>query len=148
MTHAAKVENQGKAKVGRPTKATPKLIDAILADLANGMSREQACACNDVSIGTFREWEKRPEFPDLRAKAQGLRIKALLALQEAAAQAGEQWRWKHYTWSLEKIYRRQYGDSAELVIYEQNNYELSEEKVREIEARVERLSLDPNNSNG
>ena len=124
---------------GRLTKATPERIEAILADIANGLTKEQACACNGVSATSFREWERRAEFPDLRAKAQGLRIKALLAKQEAAAQAGDQWRWKHYTWSLEKIYRNQYGDSAALVLYEQNNYQLSEERAREIDARVQRL---------
>jgi uncharacterized protein YfiM (DUF2279 family) len=135
-------------KRGRLTKATPERLEAILADIANGLTKEQACACNGVSATSFREWERRAEFPDLRAKAQGLRIKALLAKQEAAAQAGDQWSWKHYTWSLEKIYRSQYGDSAALVLYEQNNYQLSEERAREIDARVERLLEDRERDDG
>jgi hypothetical protein len=135
-------------KRGRPTKATHERIEAIMADIANGLTKEQACACNGVSLSAFNGWEKLPEFGDLRAKAQGLRIKALLAKQEAAAQAGEQWCWKHYTWSLEKIYRNQYGDSAALVLYEQNNYQLSEERAREIDARVQRLLEDRDRDDG
>ena len=80
-------------------------------------------------------------------RLEAARIKALLAKQEAAAQAGDQWRWKHYTWSLEKIYRNQYADSAALVLYEQNNYQLSEEKARAIEARVQRLEFEDSGTN-
>jgi hypothetical protein len=66
-----------KKKRGRPTKATPKLVEAILTDIATGLTREQACAFNGVSITAFREWEKRPEFPDLRARSEAARIKFL-----------------------------------------------------------------------
>ena len=125
---------------GRLTKATPERIEAILADIANGLTKEQACACNGVSATSFREWERRAEFPDLRARAQGLRIKALLAKLEAAAEAGSS-AWKSYAWELEKIYRSQFGDLA-VTIFEQNNYQLSEEKARAIDARVRRLEFE------
>ena len=124
----------------RLTKATPERIEAILADIANGLTKEQACACNGVSATSFRKWEQSAEFPDLRARAQGLRIKALLAKLEAAAEAGNS-AWKSYAWELEKIYRNQFGDLA-LTIFEQNNYQLSDEKARAIEVRVKRLELE------
>lgn len=129
-----------KGKRNRLTKATPERIEAILADIANGLTKEQACACNGVSATSFRKWEQRAEFPDLRARAQGLRIKALLAKLEAAAEAGKS-AWKSYAWELKKIYRNQFGDQA-LTIFEQNNYQLSDEKARAIEARVQRLELE------
>lgn len=130
---------------GKPrlTKTTPERIEAILADIANGLTKEQACACNGVSATSFRKWEERPEFPDLRARAQGLRIKALLAKLEAAAESGNS-AWKSYAWELEKIYRQQFGDTC-VTIFEQNNYQLSEEKARAIDARVRRLQLDDSN---
>ena len=141
---AKSVSSEAMASKGkrRLTKATSERIEAILDDIANGLTKEQACTCNGVSATSFREWERRAEFPDLRAKAQGLRIKALLAKQEAAAQAGEQWLWKHYTWSLEKIYRSQYGDSSALVFYEQYNYQISEERSRELSERARQLLQD------
>ena len=129
----------------RLTKATPERIEAILADIANGLTKEQACACNGVSATSFRKWEERPEFPDLRARAQGLRIKALLAKLEAAAESGNS-AWKSYAWELEKIYRHQFGDTS-VTIFEQNNYQLSEERARAIEARVQRLELEDSSSN-
>jgi hypothetical protein len=52
--------------------------------------------------------------------------------------------WKSYAWELEKIYRQQFGDTA-VTIFEQNNYQLSEEKARAIEARVQRLELEDSN---
>ena len=82
-------------------------IEAILADIANGLTKEQACACNGVSATSFRKWEERPEFPDLRARAQGLRVKALLAKPEAAAEAGGS-AWKSYAWELEKFIANNY----------------------------------------
>jgi hypothetical protein len=132
-------------KRGRPTKATPERIEAILADIANGLTKEQACACNGVSATSFRKWEERPEFPDLRARAQGLRIKARLAKLEAAAESGNS-AWKSYAWELEKIYRHQFGDTS-VTICEQNNYQLSEERARAIEVRVQRLELEDSSSN-
>jgi hypothetical protein len=129
-----------KGKRNRLTKATPERIEAILADIANGLTKEQACACNGVSATSFRKWEQREEFPDLRARAQGLRIKVLLAKLEAAAEAGNS-AWKSYAWELEKICRNQFGDLA-LTIFEQNNYQLTNEKSREIDALVRRLELE------
>ena len=32
-----------------------------------------------MSLRQFQEWEKKPEFPVLRAKAEAVRLKALLA---------------------------------------------------------------------
>jgi hypothetical protein len=126
---------------GKPrlTKTTPERIEAILADIANGLTKEQACACNGVSATSFRKWEERPEFPDLRARAQGLRIKALLAKLEAAAESGNS-TWKSWAWEVEKLYRTQFGD--EIMFAQQNNFYLDEQKSRELSDKARRLLED------
>ena len=40
------------------------------------------------------------------------------------------------------------GDSASFVVYEQNNYQLSEERAREIDERVQRLLEDRERDDG
>jgi hypothetical protein len=53
--------------------------------------------------------------------------------------------WRCWAWELEKVYRRQYGEDKNVMVYaEQNNYTISEEKAREIDARVERLRAELN----
>jgi transposase len=122
-----------KRKRGRPTKATPKLIEAILADIATGLTREQACACNGVSVSALREWEKR--FPDLRAKTQGLRKAALLQRIENSSD------WKAAAWLLERNFPEEFGKQKHPQIFaQQNNYQISQEK-REIDVQVRRLRL-------
>jgi hypothetical protein len=66
------------AKRGKRIEATPELIEAVLSDLARGLTREWACALNGVSHDTWQRWEKRPEFSELRARAIGARVKHLL----------------------------------------------------------------------
>ena len=70
----------------------------------------------------------------------------ILAKLEAAAESGNS-AWKSYAWELEKIYRQQFGDTA-VTIFEQNNYQLSEERARAVEARVQRLELEDDNKSG
>jgi RNA polymerase-interacting CarD/CdnL/TRCF family regulator len=92
-----------------------------------------------VSAASFRKWEERPEFPDLRARAQGLRIKALLAKLEAAAESGNS-TWKSWAWEVEKLYRTQFGD--EIMFAQQNNFYLDEQKSRELSDKARRLLED------
>jgi hypothetical protein len=59
--------------------------------------------------------------------------------KDAATAAGNLC-WKSYTWDLEKAYQRQFGVDKNVVVYaEQNNYTLSDEKAREIDARYEEI---------
>jgi hypothetical protein len=92
-----------------------------------------------VSLRQFQEWEKRPEFSGLRAKAQGLRKQALLDKIEAAGRND----WRCWAWLLERTFPEQFGNPAKVQICaQQNNYEnyqLSEEKAKEIDARAQRL---------
>jgi DNA-binding transcriptional regulator YiaG len=121
-------------KRGRPSKATPERIEAILDDLARGLTREQACACNNVNVTQFREWEKRDEFPDLRAKAQATRKLALLKMVEESKD------WRSAAWLLERNFPEEFGGQQQPQIFaQQNNFQLSEEKCHEIDARVKML---------
>ena len=125
-------KKKNKKKRGRPTKATPALVEAILADIARGLTREQACAFNGVSASALREWEKR--FPDLRAKAQGLRKAALLQRIESSSD------WKAAAWLLERNFPEEFGKQQRPQTFaQQNNYHLSEEKNQELWARVRRI---------
>jgi len=94
--------------LGRPTKATPELLQAILDDLARGLTREQACAINGVSRSNFSLWELRPEFEDLRARAQAARILALMERKQQYAEAHLDW--KSVAWDLERTFKDQFAD--------------------------------------
>src|SRR5258708_5691840 len=89
-----KAKPKSKNKGGRPTKATHERLAAILEDLTLGMTEEQACAGNGVHISTFIDWKNKPEFSDLRAKAQYARLKVLLAKQENEPADWKRWGWQ------------------------------------------------------
>src|SRR5258708_14079452 len=95
-------------KLGRPTKATPELIQNVLDLLADGYTREQACAGSGVSDHQFWEWEKRPEFPNLRARAEFARISALRKAKDQAYK--DRLDWKAVAWDLERIFMKQFAD--------------------------------------
>jgi hypothetical protein len=95
----------------RPTrKATPALIKAILADLARGLTRRQACAANGIGETTLREWEKRPEFGDLRARTEAVRINYALSRIEQCNEPRRKGDWKRWAWFLTKTFPKQFGD--------------------------------------
>jgi hypothetical protein len=124
----------GGGKVGRPTKAAPELLEKILEALARGFSREEACAMNHVSADVLENWEKKPEFPGLRARAKAARKEGLLQKIERSEE------WKSAAWLLERNYKEEFGrDSVNVLNMQQNNYQLPEAKAKEIDARVQRL---------
>jgi hypothetical protein len=97
-----KVSKRGRVGEGRPSKATPERLCRILADMSRGLTREQACAANDVCVTKFEIWEKRPEFRWLRAKAQAARI---YAIQNDMHVAGLR-DWKYYRYLAQFFYQR------------------------------------------
>ena len=126
---AAKV----KRKRGRPIKATPQLIEAVLGDLARGLNREWACAVNGCSHDQWQEWEKRPEFAGLRARAIGTRVKYLLSRLEVEENPAIA---KSLQWLLERIrsYENQFAAPVQMPFGVHNNtFMISVEKAREIE---------------
>jgi hypothetical protein len=96
------------AKRGKRIEATSELIEAVLSDLARGLTREWACALNGVSHDTWQRWEKRPEFSELRARAIGARVKHLLERLEVEPNLAIA---KSLQWLLERIksYQNQFA---------------------------------------
>jgi len=139
-------------KGGRPTKATRERIKAILEDLTLGLTEEQACAANDVHFTTFIDWKNNTDkFPELRAKAQALRIKFLLKRKREAME--QKLDWKEVAWELERIYKNQFADPAKLALQfnqQINNTPWSSEAeldearrvLDEVDARQKRRVLD------
>jgi hypothetical protein len=126
------MQNKPKRKPGRPTKATPELLQAILDDLSRGLTREQACAVNGVSDEQFSQWEKRPEYPGLRARAQATRIRALVQLKAIAGEKD----WKSWAWDLERIFPDQFAkpsDSETNINLTQNNNTLNYNDAQSLE---------------
>jgi hypothetical protein len=118
------------AKRGKRIEATPELIEAVLSDLARGLTREWACTLNGISHDSWERWEKRPEFAELRARAIGARVKYLigqLEVEENIARA------KSIQWLLErnKSYQNQFAPPAEKFSFTQNNLVLSAAKLEE-----------------
>jgi hypothetical protein len=94
----------------RPTKATPARIKAILRDIADGLTEEQACAINDLHFTTWIDWKKNTDkFPELRANAQARRIKVLL---------NQKLDWKEPAWDLESNhnFKGQFADPAKIAL--------------------------------
>ena len=138
----AGTEPKVKRKIGRPTKATPERIEAVLADMARGFNREQACAHNGCSHDQWQEWEKRPEFPTLRHRAEAQRINYLINAIEAAVRSKLDWR--AYWVQLERLkaYRDQFGDPAKVFALPLSNngfaYTPTPEAQAEIDAQRQR----------
>jgi hypothetical protein len=96
---------KNKRKRARPTKATHGLLKAVLADIARGLNRADACRVNGVSISTWKELEKRSEFPQLRAKATANRILFLIEQVEKSDHKS----FKEWSWLLERTFPDQFG---------------------------------------
>jgi hypothetical protein len=100
------------AKRGKRIEATPELIEAVLSDLARGLTREWACALNGISHDSWERWEKRPEFAELRARAIGVRVKYLIGQLETEENLA---RAKSIQWLLErnKSYQNQFAPQGD-----------------------------------
>src|SRR3981081_3763777 len=110
-----KTKPKAKRKIGRPHKAQPERIAAILGDISQfGMTEEQACAHNDVNVTTWCDWKKLPEFADLRAKAQARRI-IVLQTQMLDAMA-KKLDWRAIAWQMERIFKEQFADPNKVAL--------------------------------
>ncbi len=137
--HGTNGQAKPKRKGGRPTKATDERMAAILDDIAQGMTEEQACAGHGIHFTTWYDWKKKPEYANVRARAQYLRIKWLMHKQET-----EPVSWKRWEWQLERIYKTQFGDPAKIQINQQfNNGNLSfnETELEEARQRLDETRL-------
>jgi hypothetical protein len=117
------------AKRGKRIEATPELIEAVLSDLARGLTREWACALNGISHDSWERWEKRPEFAELRARAIGARVKYLIGQLETEENLA---RAKAIQWLLErnKSYQNQFAPPATNGFqFTQNNLMFTEQQL-------------------
>jgi len=132
-------QRKPKRKVGRPTKATPERIASILVAIARGLTREQACAKNDVSRAQFSEWEKRAEFPDLREKALAERADFLLGKIEQSAIG-----WQRFAWLAErpKSFRDQFADPGKAALSVHLNQQINGLRFTQAQLEEARARLD------
>jgi hypothetical protein len=139
MESEQKMTSKGKRKPGQRIEATPELIEAVLGDLAHGLTREWACALNGISHDLWQQWEKRPEFAGLRARAIGARVKYLLGRLEVEENPAIA---KSLQWLLErtKSYQNQFAPpSPGFALGIQQNFTISVEQARQIEDQRTRL---------
>ncbi len=53
--------------------------------------------------------------------------------------------WKRFQWFLQCKFPAQFGEQAALQIFaQQNNYQISEERAKELDARAQRLTMELN----
>jgi hypothetical protein len=89
--------NEVTQKGGRPTLYTPETVDRLLAGLADGLNKEQACKAAGIGVSTLRDWmERHPELePQLAEAREQARQKALSGIK--AAGEGGDWRaWESF----------------------------------------------------
>lgn len=95
------------ARRGRRTKYTPDVVDRIEQALQLGASYRLACLYGGISEDTFGRWrDKKPEFAEIVARAEGIGAVQLLEAIDAAASAGN---WRAAAWILERRYPEEYG---------------------------------------
>src|SRR5262249_1395378 len=85
------VSNKGRG-AGRPTLYTPKVVNALVAALAEGLTIGQACAASGIGVQTLSDWKDR--YPQLKSRLEQARERARrksLATISAAAESGD-WR--------------------------------------------------------
>jgi transposase len=118
--------------VGRPTKLTPELQERFLANLANALYVETACALTNIHKSVFYDWmqqarsaieriKKNPDDPSMRPTAKEKALIAFMAeiekvmeekqsrwisvIENAAAQGF----WTAAAWLCERRYPERYG---------------------------------------
>jgi hypothetical protein len=102
---ALSVSDNGEGKEGRPTKYTPELVDRLLAALADGLNKTQACKAVGIGVSTLADWLKL--YPKLSERLDEAREKARQnALAEIKAAGSKDWRaWD--TW-LQRSFQADY----------------------------------------
>jgi len=83
--HAANSVKNGAAAVGRPTKFSSSVVDALCEALGDGMPIKGACVVAGISVTTLAEWrEKYPQIEQLMNEArEHARQKALQRIKSA-----------------------------------------------------------------
>jgi hypothetical protein len=91
----------GASVVGRPTKLSPLVVQAVTDALARGLTIEQACVCADISTTTYQRWMATAETGDerfvafrdavMRARTRGIeaRLRNIVMAAEEGVQSFE-----------------------------------------------------------
>jgi len=126
-------------KAGRPTKYEPEMLDKLLAALADGLTIKQACLACGICENTLATWrEKHLELePRLTEARETARRKALAGIRKAGE---DDWRALEafLRMSFQADYRRD-GSNVQVSQTVQAAVVLTEEKRRELQARLARL---------
>lgn len=97
-------------RVGRPTKYTAKVREAICEAIADGTPYSHAAALGGISYETFCEWRReKPEFSDAINKAVAKGIHSRLKLILESAKKGNV---KAATWWLEHVLPEHFARSS------------------------------------
>jgi len=95
-----RVSKRGVINEGRPTKATPARIKAILGYIADNYTEAQACALAGIHPSNWIDWKKNTDrYPELRAKAEALWIRSKLKRKRELADKKLDWKepaWRSY----------------------------------------------------
>lgn len=120
-----RVSKRGVVNEGRPTKATPARIKAILGYIADNYTEAQACALAGIHQSNWIDWKKNTDrYPELRAKAEALWIRAKLKRKKELAD--KKLDWKEPAWDLERRFKDQFADPAKVALHlTQNNNTLN-----------------------
>ena len=80
-------QNPVKARTGRKTKFSPKLISKLLSYIKDGLNLKQACQAVGIGETTLREWRQQHEGLEERLEAarETMRAKILKQIKEAGA---------------------------------------------------------------
>jgi hypothetical protein len=135
-------------KLGRPAKFDQIDIAKLITDVAEGVPVPIASMAVGIDPKTFYRWlDDRPEFAQALAAEKHRVILGALAGIRAGSKNNE---WRNHAWFLEHVFKDYFALPAPSVAFgvQQNNYQLSEERAREIDARVQRLLEDRESDDG
>src|ERR1044071_3069245 len=140
------VNNNGQDKGGRPTKYTPRLVELLLAALADGLNKTQACKAVGIGVSTLSDWLDR--FSELSGQVEQAREQArqkALAGIKSAGQGGD-WRGggRFFKYSFPADYKQPgtkidltaNAQQANIVCDEQTRHELQEQRDRLLSAKA------------
>jgi hypothetical protein len=112
----------------------------LVADIARGVPIKIACAAIGISDHTFQNWlVSHPEFAQALATEKQRVIQELLGIVLAGKKDPD---WRAAAWLLERGYPEAFAlkpQQQPQIFAQQNNYQLSEEEARKIDARVKML---------
>ena len=152
-----------KRSAGRPTKKTKAVTDRLFAAIERGMPYAMACELSGISEAVFYQWRQDSAFD---AEVMRRTTESVFELLDTIKEARHQ-NWQAAAFLLERRWPRHYGRAEAQLNFEvaiQNNIntqtvnntlvvtaEVAGEigsRVREVDAKIERLLKDKRGGNG